>query len=42
MAAAGHWLTELRPDEASLEDVFLRLTEDGRHEGHHAEGAADR
>jgi ABC-type multidrug transport system ATPase subunit len=28
MAEAGHWLTELRPDEASLEDVFLRLTED--------------
>ena len=28
MAEAGHWLTELRPDEATLEDVFLRLTED--------------
>ena len=28
MAAAGHWLTELRPDEASLEDVFLRLTDE--------------
>lgn len=28
LAAAGHWLTELRPDEASLEDVFLRLTDD--------------
>lgn len=27
MAEAGHWLTELRPDEATLEDVFLRLTE---------------
>jgi ABC-2 type transport system ATP-binding protein len=26
LAAADQWVTELRPDEASLEDVFLRLT----------------
>jgi hypothetical protein len=42
MAAAGHWLTELRPDEASLEDVFLRLTAAERSEDHHVEGAAER
>ncbi len=27
LAAAGHWLTELRPDEVTLEDAFLALTE---------------
>ena len=26
LAAAGHWVTELRPDRFSLEDVFLELT----------------
>jgi ABC-2 type transport system ATP-binding protein len=24
----GHWVTDLRPDEASLEDLFLELTEE--------------
>lgn len=27
LAAADHFVTEVRPDETSLEDVFLRLTE---------------
>ena len=26
LAAAGQWVTELRPDRFSLEDVFLELT----------------
>ncbi len=29
LAGAGHWVTELRPDRFSLEDVFLALTADG-------------
>jgi ABC-2 type transport system ATP-binding protein len=28
LAAADQWVTELRPDEISLEDVFLRLTDE--------------
>lgn len=28
LAEAGHWVTELRPDEASLEELFLDLTAD--------------
>jgi ABC-2 type transport system ATP-binding protein len=34
----GHWLRELRPEERSLEDVFLTLTDDGAREleGAHA------
>lgn len=35
LAAAGHWVTELRPDRISLEDVFLELTSEEHQEEEH-------
>jgi ABC-2 type transport system ATP-binding protein len=35
LASAGHWVTELRPDRVSLEDVFLELTSEEHQEEEH-------
>jgi len=32
LAAGGQWVTELRPERFSLEDVFLELTRSGNDE----------
>ena len=33
LAGAGQWITELRPERFSLEDVFLELTRSGTDDG---------
>jgi ABC-2 type transport system ATP-binding protein len=39
LARAGHWVTELRPEERRLEDLFLELTGDDEAANDHAEVA---